>query len=368
MVDKWTLYYASHPDAMQRMATRAGKYLYYIVDEINRRGLPTGACAALFVESAYNPYGFVLHAKARTLAVHPQHRERVLRLKQDWWRGPAARSDRFNQRRRTRLPGIPVRFSRRLVSCARLVQLGAKARSSGPWFAIWRPASPLTATALSMPDETRNYVPKLQAIKNIVADLERFAVVLPVVDNEPYFVSVEENVSMDFHVAAQLAEMPIEDFQALNPSFNQPIIVAQQEHEVILPRDKVDIFNANLAEYKGELTSWKIYRRRAKPSPRSPTSSAYPRRACEANAIPASTRNASDQALLIPGPPARASASAPSGRSASAPARGKSTDRVRTHVVRKGESLDSIARQYGTTNGNAALSEQHQRQHDQTRQ
>ncbi len=348
LVDKWTLYYASHPDAMQRMATRAGKYLYYIVDEINRRGLPTELALLPFVESAYNPTAYS-HAKASGLWQFIPSTGTQFRLKQDWWR---------DQRR------DPIASTN-----AALDYLEYLFDFQGDWYLAlasynWGEGSvkravvrnlaagkPTDYLSLSMPDETRNYVPKLQAIKNIVADPERFAVVLPVVDNEPYFVSVKKNVSMDFHVAAQLAEMPIEDFQALNPSFNQPIIVAQQEHEVILPRDKVDIFNANLAEYKGELTSWKIYQAQTGETFTSIANKfgVSEARLREANAIPASTRNASDQALLIPGPAGQGISLAPSGRSASAPARGKSTDRVRTHVVRKGESLDSIARQYGTT-------------------
>lgn len=348
LVDKWTLYYASHPDAMQRMATRAGKYLYYIVDEINRRGLPTELALLPFVESAYNPAAYS-HAKAAGLWQFIPSTGTQFQLKQDWWR---------DQRR------DPIASTN-----AALDYLEYLFDFQGDWYLAlasynWGEGSvkravvrnlaagkPTDYLSLSMPDETRNYVPKLQAIKNIVADPERYAVVLPLVDNEPYFVSVKKSVSMDFHVAAQLAEMPIEDFQALNPSFNQPIIVAQQDHEVILPRDKVDIFNANLAEYKGELTSWKIYQAQTGETFTSIANKfgVSEARLREANAIPAQTRNASDQALLIPGPAGQGISLAPSGRSASTPARGKPADRVRTHVVRKGESLDSIARQYGTT-------------------
>ncbi len=85
LVDKWTLYYASHPDAMQRMATRAGKYLYYIVDEINRRGLPTELALLPFVESAYNPTAYS-HAKASGLWQFIPSTGTQFRLKQDWWR------------------------------------------------------------------------------------------------------------------------------------------------------------------------------------------------------------------------------------------------------------------------------------------
>lgn len=348
LVDKWTAYYASHPDAMQGMATRAGKYLYYIVDEINRRGMPTELALLPFVESAYNPAAYS-RAKAAGLWQFIPSTGTQFQLKQDWWR---------DQRR------DPIASTN-----AALDYLDYLFDFQGDWYLAlasynWGEGSvkravmrnlaagkPTDYMSLSMPEETRNYVPKLQAIKNIVADPERYAVVLPVVDNEPYFVAVKKNVSIDFNVAAQLAEMPIEDFQALNPSFNQPIIVAQQEHEVILPRDKVDIFNANLAEYKGELTSWKIYQAQPGETFTSIANKFHvsEMRLREANAIPAQTRNATDQSLLIPGPAGQGITLPAPGRPAATPAKGKPPERVRTHVVRKGESLDTIAHKYGTT-------------------
>ena len=169
----------------------------------------------------------------------------------------------------------------------------------------------------------------------------------------------EKKVNIDFTVAAQLAEMPIDDFQALNPSFNQPVISAQEEHFVILPRNKVDIFNANLLQYKGELSSWKTYEAKQGETFSSIASKfgISEARLRQANRIEPSARVAADQIVIIPGPsgqglelaPANAS-SVPqvAGRQASA-AKIQQVQQVRTHVVRKGDSLESIARQYNTT-------------------
>ena len=350
LVDKWTAYYASHPEAMQRMATRAGKYLYYIVDEINRRGLPTELALLPFVESAYNPIAYS-HAKASGLWQFIPSTGTQFKLKQDWW---------HDQRR------DPIASTN-----AALDYLEYLFEFQGDWYLAlasynWGEGSvkravtrnlaagkPTDYLSLSMPDETRNYVPKLQAIKNIVADPEKYAVLLPLVDNEPYFVSVKKSVDIDFHVAAELAEMPIEDFKALNPSFNQPVISAMEDHSVILPRDKVDIFNANLAEYKGELSSWKIYE-----ASQGETFSSIAvkfgvseARLREANRIPASVRSASNQSLMIPGPGGQGIQLAPPVANSPPKIAGKAdtaSSRVRTHVVRSGETLQSIARQYGT--------------------
>ena len=356
LVDKWTAYYASHPEAMQRMASRAGKYLYYIVDEINRRGLPTELALLPFVESAYNPIAYS-SAKAAGLWQFIPSTGTQFKLKQDWW---------HDQRR------DPIASTN-----AALDYLEYLFEFQGDWYLAlasynWGEGSvkraitrnlaagkPTDYLSLSMPDETRNYVPKLQAIKNIVGDPEKYAVLLPQVDNEPYFVTVKKSVDIDFHVAAELAEMPIDDFKALNPSFNQAVISAIEEHTVILPRDKVDIFNTNLAEYKGELSSWKVYEAKQGETFSSIATKfgVSESRLREANRIPSSVRSASEQALMIPGPAGQGIQLAPpsptrapqlAGKAVSTTKADASNARVRTHVIKKGDTLESIARQYGT--------------------
>src|SRR3546814_8134505 len=86
---------------------------------------------------------------------------------------------------------------------------------------------PATYLALDMPDETRNYVPKLQAIKNIIANPKKYGITLPYISNTPYFKTVQKSRNMDIAVAAQLAEMSVDDFKALNASFNRPVILGK---------------------------------------------------------------------------------------------------------------------------------------------
>jgi membrane-bound lytic murein transglycosylase D len=338
---------------MQRMAERAGKYLYYIVDEINRRGLPTELALLPFVESAYNPVAYS-SARASGLWQFIPSTGTQFKLKQDWW---------HDQRR------DPIASTN-----AALDYLEYLFEFQGDWYLAlasynWGEGSVKRAVtrnmamgkstdylSLSMPNETLNYVPKLQAIKNIVADPERYAVVLPQVDNSPYFVAVQKKVNIDFTIAAQLAEMPIADFHALNPSFNQPVISAQEEHVVILPRNKVDIFNANLLQYQGELSSWKTYE--AKPGDTFNSIAAKfgvaEARLRQANRIEPSARVVAEQIVIIPGPAGQGLQLAPPSASGVPQVAGRqpsatTSQQVRIHVVRKGESLESIARQYNTT-------------------
>ncbi|VFR37483.1 Membrane-bound lytic murein transglycosylase D precursor [plant metagenome] len=353
---QWTDYYAAHPEAVQRMASRAGKYLYYIVDEINRRGLPTELALLPFVESAYNP-GAYSRAQAAGLWQFIPSTGTHFKLTQDWWR---------DQRR------DPIASTN-----AALDYLEYLFEMQGDWYLAlasynWGEGSvrramdknaaismPTDYLSLTMPDETRNYVPKLQAIKNIVANPQKYAVVLPPVENIPYFATVKKTRDIDIEVAARLAEMPLEEFQALNPSFNRPIILGRHEATLLLPRDKLEVFNTNLSNYKGSLSSWKVYdaKRGESVAAIAKRHGITESRLRDVNDIPRRTRTVSrNQTLLVPG---KASgdvqlASLQGGPSSAVPtppaARGpRATPNVRTHTVRSGDTLFALARRYGTS-------------------
>lgn len=370
-VDYWTDYYASHPQSVLLMSQRAGKYLYYIVDELNRRGLPTELALLPFVESAYNPNA-LSRSQASGLWQFIPSTGLHYKLEQNWWR---------DQRR------DPVASTQ-----AALDYLSYLYDFQGDWYlalasynwgegAVKRAmdkaaeaGKPTGYTALDMPDETRNYVPKLQAIKNIIARPEKYGITLPNVSNTPYFTTVHKSRDMDIAVAAALAEMPLEDFQALNPSYNRPIILAAHNPALHLPLDKVGVFNENLESYTGRLSSWQIYH------PKKGQSLASIAKAHgitldqlrQANKLGSKQTRATTAALLLPAREApsgglmlasyQAPAGEPSARpetsQASTPARVSSrlnaTDlrpkpSIRTHTIKKGDTLYSLARRYNTS-------------------
>ena len=107
-----------------------------------------------------------------------------------------------------------------------------------------------------MPNETRNYVPKLQAVKNIIATPAQYGIALPHIDNQPYFVTIRKTKDIDVQVAAKLAELPMEEFKALNPQFNRPVIVGSPDTQILLPKSNAEKFKSNLAKWKQALSSW----------------------------------------------------------------------------------------------------------------
>jgi membrane-bound lytic murein transglycosylase D len=118
---------------------------------------------------------------------------------------------------------------------------------------------PTDYLSLTMPTETRYYVPKLQALKNIIANPHSFGVDLEPVPNTPYFVTVEKPRDIDVRLAAKLADMPLAEFLALNPGHNRPVIVANGSPALVLPADRAKIFLANLEGNNQPLVSWQRY-------------------------------------------------------------------------------------------------------------
>jgi membrane-bound lytic murein transglycosylase D len=113
---------------------------------------------------------------------------------------------------------------------------------------------------LKMPSETRNYVPKLQAIKNIVSNPSSFGLSLHPVPDQPYFVAVNTPKNIDVELAAGLADITLDEFRALNPAHNRPVILQENSSVLLLPVDKVETFHSNLASNNLPLVSWQTYK------------------------------------------------------------------------------------------------------------
>ena len=115
---------------------------------------------------------------------------------------------------------------------------------------------PTDYSSLKMPAETAYYVPKLQAVKNIIARPADFGLTLPPLSNHPYFLSVPIERDMDVALAVKLAGVPLSEFQSLNPQMNKPVILAAGTPQVLLPYDNANQFVRELPLHHGPLASW----------------------------------------------------------------------------------------------------------------
>jgi membrane-bound lytic murein transglycosylase D len=256
LVDMQVNWYAQRPDYVERMTTRSQKYLYHIVEELEQRHMPTELALLPFIESAYNPQALSV-AKAAGMWQFVPGTGRDYNLKQNMWQ---------DERR-----DVLASTSAALDYLSRLHDMFGDwhlALAAYNWGegnvqrAIARNEAaglPTDYESLRMPNETRNYVPKLQAVKNIVSNPQMYGLNLPDIPNHPYFVTVTTARDIDVTMAAKLANMSVEEFRSLNPSFSKPVILGATNPQILLPFDNAAVFQKNLGGYSGALSSWTTY-------------------------------------------------------------------------------------------------------------
>ncbi len=250
-------WYSSRSYYILRMTERSNKYMFHIVEELERRNMPTELALLPFVESAFNPQA-VSTAKAAGMWQFMPATGKHFELKQNVFR-----DDRRDVLASTR---AALDYLQKLYGMFGDWHLALAAYnwgegSVGRAIAKNQRAGLGTAyTDLNMPMETRMYVPKLQAIKNIVTAPEFFNSRLPLIENHPYFQTVDIKRDIDVALAAKLAEVSLEDFKALNPSASRPVILAAGTPQILLPWDKAATFQSNLEAYGGgRLASWTVW-------------------------------------------------------------------------------------------------------------
>ncbi|SFV16874.1 transglycosylase SLT domain-containing protein [Pseudoduganella namucuonensis] len=259
LVQKHVAWHAARPDHMARTGARASRYLFYVVTELEKRGMPTELALLPFIESAFNPQA-LSSANAAGMWQFVPGTGRDYNLKQN-----AFKDDRRSVMAST---DAALSYLQRLYDMFGDWQLALAAYNWGEGNvqkAVKRnqaAGKPIDFDTLSqqMPAETRNYVPKLQAVKNIVANPAQYALHLPAIDNSPYFTAIDKTSDIDLTVAAQLAELSVDEFKALNPQFNRPVIVGGEQTQILLPKENAEKFNLNLAQWGRALSSWTVHK------------------------------------------------------------------------------------------------------------
>lgn len=252
-------WYQNRPDALRRMVERSRPYLHHIVEELEARGMPTELALLPMVESSFNPMAYSRSHAAGLWQFIPATGKRF-NLEQSWWQ---------DQRR-----DIVASTTAALDYLQTIYEMHGDwhlALASYNWgeHAVARAIAknqakglPTDYQSLTMPGETRYYVPKLQAIKNIVAQPELFGLNLDPIPNKAYFGTVSLDETVDIATAARLAETPIDEFIALNPAYHRPVIPGESTSPIVIPVEKMDTFLANLARYEAQdkpLSSWRTY-------------------------------------------------------------------------------------------------------------
>jgi membrane-bound lytic murein transglycosylase D len=346
-------WYASRPTMLRTLFDRSKRYLYHIVGELEKRGMPTELALLPMVESAFNP-----------MAYSPAHASGL-------WQFIPSTGKRYD------LEQNHLYDARRDILAstnAALDYLQAIYEMHGDWHlalasynwgenAVARAVErnrarglPTDYASLTMPAETRYYVPKLQALKNIIANPQKFGIDIDPIPNAPYFVTVPKTRDIDIRLAARLADMPVAELVALNPAHNKPVFFSNQTQTLVLPADKAQTFLSNLENHDKPLTSWRVHtlksgERLDKLAKDSGITLALLK---QANNITARTKVTPGFQLLLPIRGMQASFE-PLPRGLAPPPAVTMAREVRTvirkvvHTVQRGDTLPSIAERYNVS-------------------
>jgi len=246
--------FSSGRNHMQQSLERSTLYLFYVLQELKTRGMPTEIALLPFIESSYSPLqkGSMHHAGI-------------------WGIMPAAGKhlgliqNTFKDERRDILRSTQgaLDYLQELYTLYDDWQLAIVAYNWGPGNvsravakARAQKLSP-TYTNLILPKAARDYLVWIAAYKDIITNPASYGLVLPQLEDYPYFVVVDVTRNIDISVVLELAEISKEDFLKLNPSFNRPVILSSPEQKILLPYKNAENFQNNLREYSKPLTSWK---------------------------------------------------------------------------------------------------------------
>lgn len=254
-VDYWQARYLKNPRALNQIFQRGGQYLYFIVSELEARNLPTELALLPMVESSYNPFA-VSSSRAAGLWQFIPSTGKVFKLEQSAWV-----DERRDVVASTRAALDYFEYIYDMHGDWHLAVASYNAGEGAVQRAVRRQAArngPTGFQDLDLPQQTREYLPKLQALKNIVSFPELFDLELPYIDNDAFFVPVPAPSGLDLATAADLAELPYDEFLALNAHFNRPV-TTEDNRVLLLPRERAQQFQLGVSRLGNNAAHWSIH-------------------------------------------------------------------------------------------------------------
>ncbi|WP_421864226.1 LysM peptidoglycan-binding domain-containing protein [Motiliproteus sp.] len=256
---KW---YSRHPKYLDRMADRASRYYYYVLEQVISRGMPAELALLPIVESAYDPFAYSHGRAAGPWQFIPMTAKRF-KLKHSWWYDGRRDIQASTQAALDYLELLNKRFDGDWLLALAAYNAGGGNVSK----AIRKNRErnkPTDFWSLKLPKETSAYVPKLLALAKLFDNPQAYGLSLKPLPNRPYFAAVDTGSQIDLAKAAELAEISIEELYLLNPGFNQWATDPEGPHQLLVPVDKAEGFRQALSEYPpAQRVSWARYKVRS---------------------------------------------------------------------------------------------------------
>ncbi|WOH38252.1 LysM peptidoglycan-binding domain-containing protein [Thalassotalea fonticola] len=252
-------WYAKHQSYLDRVAKRSEPFIHHIVEELEKHNMPMELVLLPIVESAYDPFAYS-HGSASGMWQFLSGTGKQFGLKQDWWY-----DGRRDVAASTQAAIKFLRYLNKRFDGDWLLALAAYNSGEGRVARAVkdnaRKGKPTDFWNLKLPKETRDYVPKLLALADLVKRPSDFGITLYAIDNQPVISSIDIGSQLDLALAADLSGLTIDELHALNPGFNRWATAPNGPHQLLIPNNKVDQFKLGLSklEEKDRL-SWQRYK------------------------------------------------------------------------------------------------------------
>ncbi len=252
-------WYVKHPNYLDRVAKRAEPFLYYIVEELKANGIPVEIALLPIVESAFDPFAYS-HGRASGMWQFVPDTGKRFGMKQNWW---------YDGRRdiiaSTQGAIQYLKYLNKYFDGDWLLALAAYNSGEGRVRRAIknnaRKNKPTDFWSLDLPKETRNYVPKLLALVDIIQRPSDFDITLYEIENKAVISPVNIQSQIDLAKAAELADLPLAVLQRLNPGFNRWSTDPDGPHRLLLPNNKQSQFIEKLAKLTDkDRLAWQRYK------------------------------------------------------------------------------------------------------------
>lgn len=249
-IDSQIKWYASHQDYLDRVQQRAEPYLHFIVEEAEKRNIPSELALLPIVESGFQPFAYSPGRAAGLWQFIPSTGKHF-GLEQNWWYDGRRDVVAATQAALDYLSSLSEQFD----GDWELALAGYNAGAGTVQRAIKKnikKGKPTDYWSLSLPKETMNYVPRLLAVAKVLRDPDAYGLTLSEIPNQPYFEQVDIESQLDLALAADMAEISIEELYKLNPGFNRWATAPAGPHRLSIPVDKYEKFSKAIAELAPE--------------------------------------------------------------------------------------------------------------------
>ena len=234
LVRKYTAAFSRNPARIQRLAERSSNYLYMVVNELNRRGMPTELALLPFVESAYRNTAYS-HAGAAgmwqfipaTGRRYGLHQTRSYDARLDPMQATRAALDYLQRLNREFRGDWLLSLAAYNAGEYRVQREIMNNRRRGLRTDYWN---------LNLPRETRHYVPRLLAYKEIFRNPRAFRVRLRGIPNTHALTSIYVNKAVDLRKAAAYAGLPADTLTSINSGYLHGITTPRFSNKILLPR------------------------------------------------------------------------------------------------------------------------------------